>query len=143
MKTLTVRQRRFVEAYAGNATKAAIAAGYSPKTAHRIGAENMQKPAIMQAIQARETKAMRTHIADREQRQAFWTSVLQDTEQAMRDRLKASELLGKSEGDFLERVDLASSDGSMSPTVAIDLSHLTADEILALTRAAFDGEKPC
>ena len=30
----------------GNATKAALAAGYSPKTAHVIGAENLKKPAI-------------------------------------------------------------------------------------------------
>ncbi len=35
-----------------NASAAARRAGYSPKTAHRMGQENMQKPAIQDAIQA-------------------------------------------------------------------------------------------
>jgi phage terminase small subunit len=49
---LTVRQRRFVEAYTGNATEAAIKAGYSGKTANRIAAENLSKPVISAAIAA-------------------------------------------------------------------------------------------
>ena len=43
-----------------NATQAALRAGYSKKTAFRIGAENLQKPAIQEAIQEA--------IADREKR---------------------------------------------------------------------------
>lgn len=52
MTKLTAKQQRFVEEYLidCNATKAAARAGYSQKTAHRIGAENMQKPAIKKAI---------------------------------------------------------------------------------------------
>ena len=50
---LTPKQQRFVSEYLrlGNATQAAIAAGYSEKTAFRIGAENLQKPAISRAIE--------------------------------------------------------------------------------------------
>ena len=44
VKGLTAKQKRFVEAYTGNATAAAIAAGYSEKTAPFIGAENLKKP---------------------------------------------------------------------------------------------------
>lgn len=55
MTKLTAKQQRFVEEYLVdlNATQAAMRAGYSEKTAHRIGAENMQKPAITEAIQQR------------------------------------------------------------------------------------------
>lgn len=55
-KKLTVKQRRFVEAYSksGNATKSAIAAGYSEKTAGSIGSENLTKPYISEAIERRQ-----------------------------------------------------------------------------------------
>lgn len=52
-KKLTPKQQRFVSEYlqTGNATEAAKRAGYSEKTAFRIGAENLQKPAISRAIE--------------------------------------------------------------------------------------------
>ncbi len=45
---LLPKQAVFVAEYliSGNATQAALAAGYSPKTAHVIGQENLKKPAI-------------------------------------------------------------------------------------------------
>ena len=50
---LTPKQQRFVSEYLrlGNATQAAKEAGYSEKTAFRIGTENLQKPAIARAIE--------------------------------------------------------------------------------------------
>lgn len=52
---LTEKQHRFVEAYieTGNATKAALMAGYSKKTAYSIGNENLKKPEINNAIHRR------------------------------------------------------------------------------------------
>lgn len=49
---LTPKQRLFVAEYLKdlNATQAALRAGYSPRTAFRIGAENLQKPATRLAI---------------------------------------------------------------------------------------------
>ncbi len=49
------KQQRFVEEYLVdlNATQAAIRAGYSAKTAGQIGDENLKKPEIKEAIQAR------------------------------------------------------------------------------------------
>ena len=51
---LTAKQRRFVKEYCldFNGTKAAIAAGYSKKTARQIGSENLTKPAIQGAIKS-------------------------------------------------------------------------------------------
>lgn len=54
-ENLTDKQRAFIEAYLThwNATRAALDAGYSAKTARVIGPENLSKPAIQSAIQAR------------------------------------------------------------------------------------------
>ena len=66
---LTPKQARFVEEYLVdlNATAAAKRAGYSERTAHRAGAQNMQKYAIATQIQAALAKrSKRTEItADR------------------------------------------------------------------------------
>ena len=104
-RKLTAKQQRFVEAYDGNAHKAAIAAGYSEKTADAIGRENLRKPTILAEIKARETVRCTPLIASRAERQQFWSSV-------MRDRLKAAELLGKSEADFVERQEITGRDGA-------------------------------
>lgn len=66
---LTPKQELFVREYLVdlNATQAAIRAGYSPKTAHVIGNENLNKPEIQTAISvAKEQRAKRVDItADR------------------------------------------------------------------------------
>ena len=109
---LTVKQQAFVEAYCGNATEAALQAGYSPKTAAFIGAENLKKPKINVAIKEREDKRLSPLIAKREERQEFWTSMMRDKTRKDDIRLKASELLAKSEGDFLDRAELSGPNGS-------------------------------
>lgn len=43
-------------------------------------------------------------VADKKARQLFWTALMTDEEIKTSDRLKASELLARSEGDFLERI---------------------------------------
>lgn len=54
---LNSKQLRFVDEYciSFSAADAARKAGYSVKTAYAIGAENLRKPQIMAAIQARQT----------------------------------------------------------------------------------------
>ena len=55
---LLPKQAKFVAEYliSGNATQAALAAGYSPKTAHVIGQENLKKPVIASLLQAKNTE---------------------------------------------------------------------------------------
>jgi hypothetical protein len=55
MGQLTTRQALFVDHYAlcGNAAEAARLSGYSAQTARVIGPENLSKPAVKQALQAR------------------------------------------------------------------------------------------
>ncbi|MBQ6908502.1 MAG: terminase small subunit [Synergistaceae bacterium] len=124
---LTAKQRAFVEFYAGNATEAAIKAGYSKDTARSIGQENLTKPDIIAAIKERETKRLVPDIATREERFKFWTRAMRDEDTPMKERLKASELLGKAEGDFLERVEVDHS-GNIDLTAAVRLALLERDE---------------
>lgn len=129
LKKLFPKQQAFVEAYAGNGTDAARIAGYkgNSNTLASVAKENLRKPHIWAAIQAREQTRADSRIATREERQAFWSSVLRDDvtqeipdgdevkivkdPQQMKDRLKAAELLGKSEGDFIDRTELSGPEG--------------------------------
>lgn len=63
--SLTAKQSRFVAEYLIdlNATQAAIRAGYSPKTANRIGPELLTKPTVAAAVSAAQSqRAERTKI---------------------------------------------------------------------------------
>jgi phage terminase small subunit len=63
---LTPKQRLFVEEYLVdlNATQAAIRAGYSKRTAEKIGSENLSKPEIMIAVaEAQQARFARIHMS--------------------------------------------------------------------------------
>ncbi|MPM73167.1 hypothetical protein SDC9_120143 [bioreactor metagenome] len=100
---LTRKQMAFVAAFHGNASEAARMAGYSARTAKAIGFELLTKPDIADAIREREEKRVNSLILSREERQIFWSNVVRDPDEDMKNRLKASELLGRSEADFLEK----------------------------------------
>lgn len=107
MDGLTVRQRRFVEAYQGDATAAAVAAGYAPASAAVTGCKMLRIPKIRDAVRAREGNRLRDVIAGRDERMAFWSCIMRGgrladgTVPRLGDRLKASELLARAAGDFL------------------------------------------
>ena len=75
---LTEKQRRFVDYYVetGNASEAARRAGYSEKTAGWIGQENLQKPTIKAAIDARLKDLEDKRIAKADEVLQFLTSTL-------------------------------------------------------------------
>lgn len=99
---MTPKQARFVQEYLidGNATQAAIRAGYSEKTAHAIGHENLSKPVIAEAI-----KVAQGEIAEKLGLTAV--SIVEDVIDVRRlakqngvyaSALKANEMLGKTLG---------------------------------------------
>ncbi len=120
-RPFTVKEQRFIDFYDGNATKAARKAGY--KNPERSGKQNVRKRTVWDQIKKREDKRNGNHIATREERQKFWTNVLLgkivdpvvtgydedgnavviDIPPKMTDKLKASELLGRSEADFTDK----------------------------------------
>lgn len=55
---LTPKQKKFVQEYlkCGNATEAAIKAGYSKKTARIIGCENLTKPNIAELLETKQKR---------------------------------------------------------------------------------------
>lgn len=124
---MTPRQRKFCDEYliSGNATDAAIKAGYSPKTAKQTGSENLAKPDLRAYIDEQLAKIHSAKIADAEEVMKYLTSVMrgEHTEQVLKlvgegvqtvtdidvsakERLKAAELIGKRYGLFTEKVGL-------------------------------------
>jgi phage terminase small subunit len=65
MTKLTLKQDKFVKAYllnGGNATQAAISAGYSEKTANEQGSQNLAKLSIKSAIEKHQKKSNDDYI---------------------------------------------------------------------------------
>ena len=123
MAKLTEKQKRFIDFYIEtlNASEAARRAGYSPRTAFRIGQENLQKPAIKSAIDERLSQFESERIAGPKEVLKYLTAVMRGEESeeqvvtvgtgqgeseveiinkrvGAKDRIKAAELLGKRYG---------------------------------------------
>ena len=98
------RQKAFADYYieTGNATKAAVKAGYSERTARFIGGENLTKPNIAQYIKERMEQADRKRIASADEVIAFYTAVIRGEikdqfglDASLADRIKAADSLMK------------------------------------------------
>lgn len=111
--SLTPKQQAFVDAYAGNGTSAARAAGYAgdDATLATTASRLLKKAEVRAALDKRvavveqakaDVVAAAGRIATRVERQAFWTQVMCDVKADLRERLKASELLGRSFADFTD-----------------------------------------
>lgn len=94
------RRERFCYEYvaSGNATKAAIEAGYSSRTARSIGQRLLTNVDIKNRIQEISDELKSEKIADIMDIQVFWSEIMLDSEQKTSDRLKASELLFRAKG---------------------------------------------
>ena len=75
---LTLKQQRFADEYiiSGNATDAAIKAGYSKRTARNIGQENLTKPNIKNYIDQQIDEMKSKQIATADEVLQVFTSVL-------------------------------------------------------------------
>lgn len=124
---MTPKQRKFCDEYliSGNATDAAIKAGYSPKTAKQTGSENLAKPDLRAYIDEQLEKLHSAKIADAEEVMKYLTSVMRgehteqvlklvgdgiqtvtDIEVSAKERIKAAELIGKRYSLFSDKMDL-------------------------------------
>ena len=124
---MTARQRKFCDEYliSGNATDAAIKAGYSPKTAKSIGQRLLTFVDLKQYIKTELEKLHSAKIADAQEVLEYLTAVMrgQHTEQTLqligdgvqkiadvdvsaKERLKAAELIGKRYGMFKDNVGI-------------------------------------
>lgn len=76
MRSLTVKQRRFVDAYieTGNAAEAARRAGYKSRNADVMGRENLRKPTVRKVLEARLKELEDAQIADAKEVMQFLTA---------------------------------------------------------------------
>lgn len=134
---LTEKQRRFVEAYmgeaCGNAGKAYRLAGYAVKNdqaAWSGGCALLRNIEVQRAID--DLVGADPLVAGRVEVQRFWTNVMRgkrgeraiptgegveivDVEADYRERVRASEMLAKTQGQFVERVEHSGPDGGAIP----------------------------
>ena len=128
---MTLKQQRFADEYiiSGNATDAAVKAGYSKKTANRIATENLSKLVIQTYIDEKLKELSDKKVADQQEVLAYLTAVLRGETQSEivvvegvgdgcsearrlqklpdeKERLKAAELLGKRMGLFKDKLDV-------------------------------------
>ncbi len=131
MAKLTLKQKAFADYYIelGNATEAAIRAGYNKKTARQIGSMNLTKVDIKNYIDERMKQLDEERIAKADEVLQYLTRVIrgEETEEVVvtenigdfmseartiekeisaKDRIKAAELLGKRYRLFVENVKL-------------------------------------
>ena len=113
-KKLTPKQRAFCDYYieTGNATEAAIKAGYNKKTARQIGSMNLTKVDIKAYIEERLKEIESKRIADGKEVLEYLSKVMRGEEKdqfgldaSLQDRTKAAELLGKRYRLFVDKVE--------------------------------------
>lgn len=129
---LTAKQQRFAEEYVklGNATQSYINAGYSA-TSRDVAEANARKllgnnSAIADYIKELNDKLVGSQIADMEEVKQFWTNTLRSKENDLKDRLKASEFIAKTNAAFIEKQVVT---GEMKQSVTHDLSKLSVEEL--------------
>ena len=115
---------KFIQLYDGNGTDTARKAGYtgSDNALGKTAYDLLRLPKILKAIAKRtdnvkDRNGQAKKIATREDRQNFWTETMTGKETDMKDRLKASELLGRSQADFTEKVQVS---GQQDLNVIVD-----------------------
>jgi phage terminase small subunit len=151
LATLTKKHRLFVEAYTGDTINAMLAAGFEgvPAYLKEKGEELLANPIIQEAIKERSRYMAKTfkNIADREERQVLLTSWMRNEDPYRLEekdangapvprgnlpdsmRLKALELLGKSEGDFVDRIEHS---GNLSFSELVTKSYEVEEDIEAI-----------
>lgn len=115
---LTVKQRNFADEYmiSGNATEAAIKAGYSKKSAYSMAGQNLKKHEIIKYITKRQKNLESEKIAQQKEIFEYLSSVMRgeqtetvmtadgpvETPVSVKDRINAAkELLRRNPGDPL------------------------------------------
>ena len=101
----------FVDLWTGDLQESAELAGIGYGYAKEMMG-SVKYSHIKELIRTRERTRTNRKIKNREERQEFWSNVMQDPQEKTPDRLKASELLGKSEADFIDRTRHEDQDGN-------------------------------
>jgi phage terminase small subunit len=113
--SLSERERRFVDAYMGdaqgNGTAAARLAGYKGN-AKVLGVQStrlLTKANIQAAVTARRVALDSQSIADAKERREILTAIIRNGQQESRDRIRAIDVANKMDGIYIEKHELTAS----------------------------------
>ena len=141
---MSLKQQRFADEYiiSGNATQAAIKAGYSSKYANTNASKLLQNTTIKSYIDERLAQLASDKVATQEEVLTYLTSVMRgetqeqtlcsigelgqeviDIDVGAKDRIKAAELLGKRFRMWTEKVET-----DTTQTVVIDVGDWDDDQ---------------
>lgn len=103
---LSSKQKRFIELFDGsNARAAALAAGYGEKHLAQAVRRLLTNDRVLAEIENREFKKPDVLINSKYARQRWFAELMENEALNTSDRLRAAELLGRSEGDFVDRIE--------------------------------------
>lgn len=141
---MSLKQQRFADEYiiSGNATQAAVKAGYSSKYANTNASKLLQNTTIKSYIDERLAQLASDKVATQEEVLTYLTSVMRgetqeqtlcsigelgqeviDIDVGAKDRIKAAELLGKRFRMWTEKVET-----DVTQTVVIDVGEWDDDK---------------
>jgi phage terminase small subunit len=110
MDNLNPKQKKFADYYieTGNATESYIRAGYQTEgNSAEVNASRLLRNAkVLEYIKERNEQLDVEFIADITETKRFWTEIMRDTGTDIKDRLKASEYIAKTNGAFVEKKEL-------------------------------------
>lgn len=131
-KGMTAKQRMFADYYIelGNATEAAIKAGYSPKSARSQASTNLQKPAVKAYVEGIMAGKDKERIASQDEILMLLTAIARGKERGtalvgagmgeqvvrqvpptLSERTRAAELLGRRYGMFKDKQEISGNVG--------------------------------
>jgi phage terminase small subunit len=130
METLNLKQRRFADYYieTGNATASYLRAGYVAEgNAAEVNASRLLRNAkVLKYIRERNAELDVEFIADITETKRFWTEIMRDADADLKDRLKASEYIAKTNGAFIEKKELQ---GSFNNKIEFRFVDPTAEDM--------------
>ncbi|MBT2755888.1 terminase small subunit [Mesobacillus foraminis] len=107
---LNIKQKKFADFYieTGNATESYLKAGYrTVGNSAEVNASRLLRNAkVIEYITERNEQLDEQYIADINEAKRFWTEIMRNTDADVKDRLKASEYIAKTNGAFIERKEV-------------------------------------
>lgn len=106
---LTARQERFCQelrSHEGNVTAAAVAAGYSEKTAGRIGHELLHKPKVQERLEFLANEDDKSLVMTIRERRRWLTAQARNPGLKFRERCMAIDVLNKLDGAYSIKLDV-------------------------------------
>ncbi|HFI0264709.1 TPA: terminase small subunit [Streptococcus suis] len=139
-----MKQQKFIDEYiiSGNATDAAIKAGYSEKTAGMVGSENLKKPYIKSAIDERLAVLESQKIAKQDEVLQVFTSILRQelTEEVTELNQVTGELVTYEKKPSIAEVIKAGSELMKRYPTALELQKLNLEIEKLKTQVTVDNK---